>query len=90
MAKDNYTLAREVLKGLWGNGLDRRSRLEAAGYDYMAVQTIVNALVNDASAPREDTTVEQIEITQERTLEVDMDLSKYDAIKINIKGAAQT
>lgn len=30
------TVAREVIKGLWGNGSDRKSRLESAGYDYVA------------------------------------------------------
>lgn len=38
-------LAQEVLDGKWGNGTDRKYRLAAAGYDYSAVQTKVNALV---------------------------------------------
>lgn len=38
-------LAREVLQGKWGNGAERRQRLEAAGYDYNAVQNKVNQLV---------------------------------------------
>lgn len=38
-------LAREVLQGKWGNGTERRQRLEAAGYDYNAVQSKVNQLV---------------------------------------------
>ena len=37
-------LAREVLQGKWGNGAERRQRLEAAGYDYAAVQKKVNQL----------------------------------------------
>ena len=41
--KTNEQLADEVLKGLWGNGADRKKNLEAAGYDYEAVQSIVNA-----------------------------------------------
>ena len=39
------TLAREVIKGLWGNGADRKNRLTAAGYDYNAVQKRVNELL---------------------------------------------
>ena len=35
-------LAREVLQGKWGNGAERKKRLEAAGYDYAAVQKKVN------------------------------------------------
>lgn len=38
-------LAREVLQGKWGNGAERRQRLEAAGYDYAAVQKKVNQLI---------------------------------------------
>ena len=38
-------LAREVLAGVWGNGDDRKARLQAAGYDYSAVQARVNQLV---------------------------------------------
>ena len=38
-------VAREVKAGKWGNGADRRKRLEAAGYNYAAVQQIVNKLI---------------------------------------------
>jgi hypothetical protein len=37
----------EVKAGQWGNGPDRRARLEAAGYNYAAVQ----AVINGGSAP---------------------------------------
>lgn len=35
-------LADEVMKGLWGNGSERRNRLESNGFDYDAVQQIIN------------------------------------------------
>lgn len=38
-------LAREVLAGKWGSGDARKQALTAAGYDYKAVQTRVNALL---------------------------------------------
>lgn len=38
-------VAREVISGKWGNGLDRKIRLTAAGYDYSAVQRKVNELM---------------------------------------------
>ena len=38
-------LAREVIRGKWGNGQDRVNRLTAAGYDYHAVQARVNTLL---------------------------------------------
>ena len=44
--KTNTQLAFEVINGLWGNGVERRERLTEAGYDYDAVQTIVNELMH--------------------------------------------
>lgn len=38
-------VAKEVLAGSWGNGDDRKNRLEAAGYNYTEVQNAVNALL---------------------------------------------
>lgn len=38
-------IAREVIAGKWGNGADRKRRLNAAGYDYNTVQTAVNAML---------------------------------------------
>lgn len=38
-------LAYEVIQGDWGNGEERRDRLEQAGYDYDAVQQRVNELL---------------------------------------------
>lgn len=43
------TIAREVLQGLWGNGSDRKNRLEQAGYNYQAVQNEVNRLAGASS-----------------------------------------
>ena len=47
-------LAAEVIAGAWGNGAERQQRLEAAGYDYAAVQGAVNAQLEPA-APQETT-----------------------------------
>ena len=38
-------IAREVIRGLWGNGQERVARLTAAGYDARAVQARVNQLL---------------------------------------------
>lgn len=38
------TIAREVIRGDWGNGQDRKNRLAAAGYDYNEIQKRVNEL----------------------------------------------
>ena len=42
-------LAREVIRGEWGNGSDRRIRLTQAGYDYDAVQKRVNEILTGSS-----------------------------------------
>ena len=41
--KTNEQLADEVNRGLWGNGDERKRRLAESGYDYNAVQGLVNA-----------------------------------------------
>ena len=43
---DIETIAAEVIQGDWGNGEERRERLEQAGYDYDAVQARVNELLD--------------------------------------------
>lgn len=40
--KSNEVIAQEVINGAWGNGEDRKKRLTDAGYNYDAVQNIVN------------------------------------------------
>ena len=39
-------VAKEVIRGEWGNGEDRKARLTQAGYDYSAVQERVNEILN--------------------------------------------
>lgn len=38
-------IAKEVLQGKWGNGQDRKNRLQAAGYNYNEVQAAANKLL---------------------------------------------
>ena len=38
-------LAREVIDGKWGTGINRKNRLEQAGYNYREVQNRVNQLI---------------------------------------------
>jgi len=39
------TIADEDIQGYWSNGEERKEQLEAAGYDYEAVQQRVNELL---------------------------------------------
>lgn len=43
--KSITTIAKEVIKGKWGDYPERKKRLEAAGYDYRKVQDKVNELL---------------------------------------------
>lgn len=80
----NYDIALEVLTGKWGNGAERRSKLTAAGYDYQAVQSIVNSLVKDGALnkpPEQNPTEPE---THKNLLEIDYDPELNDGIQINV------
>lgn len=47
--KTVYQIAQEVIAGKWGNGEDRRKRLEDAGYSYDEVQEKVNEILSGPS-----------------------------------------
>ena len=38
-------IAKEVIRGNWGNGQERKDKLAAAGYNYDEVQAKVNELL---------------------------------------------
>ena len=43
---DNYdAIANEVIRGKWGNGAERKAKLEAAGYNYDEIQSRVNKIL---------------------------------------------
>lgn len=46
--KSNETIAKEIIagKGGWGNGETRKQKLTAAGYDYNAIQKLVNQMLS--------------------------------------------
>lgn len=50
-------LAYEVIAGKWGNGSDRKNKLNNAGYDYNAVQSKVNELLSSKTITK---SVEQL------------------------------
>ncbi len=47
--KSNEEIATEVIQGKWGNGTDRKNKLTNAGYDYKAIQNIVNQKLSKKS-----------------------------------------
>lgn len=53
-------VAREVIKGLWGNGPTRMANLQAAGYDCNAVQARVNAILAGNATPAPTKSIDEI------------------------------
>lgn len=87
--KDNYTVAIEVIAGLYGNGIERREKLQQLGYNYSEVQSIVNTLVKDGMTGTEAAArlknPAPAPVHDEKTyLEIDFDTAKYNGIKVNI------
>ncbi len=58
--KSNETIAKEVIDGKWGVGEDRKKRLTAAGYDYAAIQAIVNKLVAKPAKKSNETIAKEV------------------------------
>lgn len=50
--QSNQEVAEEVIAGKWGNGEERKKRLTEAGYDYNAIQKIVNGMLNSTPKPQ--------------------------------------
>ena len=64
--KTNAELAREVIQGKWGNGAERKNRLEKEGYNYNAVQAEVEKqLGNKPSTPSKPKLKSNAEIAKE-------------------------
>ena len=57
-------LATEVIQGKWGNGNDRKEKLEAAGYDYSAVQAAVHKLLGSGSSGKKSNDAIATEVIQ--------------------------
>ena len=45
--KTNSEIAKEVIRGDWGNGAERKKALTASGYDYDAIQKEVNKILKE-------------------------------------------
>lgn len=66
--------------GKWGNGAERRQRLTAAGYNYNAIQSIVNAMLSDKSPAVTD----DQQAAPENALKVEYDPNKYQGIEVTV------
>ena len=52
--KSNEEIANEVIAGEWGNGEERKTKLTNAGYDYNAIQSIVNSKLSNKDESKEE------------------------------------
>lgn len=48
--KDIATIAREVISGLWGSGVQRKEALERNGWNYAEIQAKVNEILNGSAS----------------------------------------
>lgn len=80
MMKTNLEIAKDVIAGLWGNGEARKRNLTAEGYDYNAIQSIVNKLISGETVSQEPAISDY-----EGFLEVEVDLNKVKGIKLIFK-----
>ena len=83
--KTNQEVAIEVIDGKWGNNYERQKRLEESGYDYTAIQSIVNSLMADPDAFVTVKKEEKFIVRGTETLEIDVDLDKYNSIKLSFR-----
>lgn len=87
--KTNQQVAAEILMGKWGNGEERKKRLWEAGYNYDAVQSIVNALVAGQAYPT-DVETGEFKITGTETLKVEVDVTKYNCLELTFTDRSET
>ena len=52
--KTHEEIANEVIKGLWGNGEERKKKLTESGYDYATIQEIVNKKLSAVNKTNEE------------------------------------
>lgn len=88
-------LAKEVIQGLWGNGEERRQRLEDYGYDYDEVQRKVNELLgNNLYYPKSDykgnSLVDALKVLKiDATFKNRSNIAKKNGIKLYFGTASQ-
>lgn len=74
------SLAKEVLKGLWGNGEERYRRLTEAGYDANHIQDVVNSMYINGEVDKDGNYVGY----EENLKEVEIDVRGYDGLIVTL------
>ena len=98
MLKSNQEIAKEIFQGKWGENLERKRKLIEAGYDYDKVMSIVNAIANElpideilkrANEYDREHGLVPIEIQGTETLEITVDINKYNSIQLTFVSGEQ-
>lgn len=83
-------LAEEVIDGKWGDGEDRKTKLEKAGYDYDAVQDRVNEILKEKDNKKSITEVAKDVINgkygngEERKKKLEAEGYDYDQVQAKV------
>lgn len=83
-------LAQEVIDGKWGDGEDRKTKLEKAGYDYNAVQDRVNEILKEKDNKKSVTEVAKDVINgdygngEERKKKLEAEGYDYDQVQAKV------
>ncbi len=83
-------LAEEVIDGKWGDGEDRKTKLEKAGYDYNAVQSRVNEILKEQNNKKSVTEVAKDVINgkygngEERKKKLEAEGYDYDTVQAKV------
>ena len=83
-------LAQEVIDGKWGDGEDRKTKLEKAGYDYNAVQGRVNEILKEKDNKKSVTEVAKDVINgkygngEERKKKLEAEGYDYDQVQAKV------
>lgn len=80
--KSNEEIAKEVWQGLWGDGLERVDKLTKAGYDYTAVQKIVDSTAPNPSTIKVGDKVKILSAIQYDGTPFAKYYNKYDVIEV--------
>ena len=72
--KTNEEIAKEVIQGKWGNGVERKEALTKAGYNYNAIQKIVSSIMSGNASSN---------TTDKKTLEKTLEKIAKEVIKGN-------
>ena len=89
--KTTEQIAKEVINGKWGNGDERKKKLEAAGYNYSTVQNKVNELLGGGSKTVTSTaTNTNVKVDYARSFSKSIAKTYTTTANLNLRAGAST